>query len=215
MAVVPTIIVHGTYGYTGTPRDVAAWWYPGSEFWLAGEARGVQFAGRGDPFEWAANVAGLGLPRWLRRLISRNPSRRFTLWKAEAQALRWYCAAHGLKEVNLLCHSHGAQVGVYLAYRRVAIPRVHTLLTVAMPRRHDMAPIYTGAATRVERWVALEGGADRTWGIWGRIGDEAWGAAPLPARVTRITEPGATHTSVLDPALWTLRRWWRWLTDAA
>lgn len=206
-----TVIIHGTYAYTGTPRDVGAYWYPGSPFWLAGEAHGVRFVGRGDPFEWAANVGGVGWPRWVRRTLGVGPSRRFTIWKAAGQALRWYCAAHGLKEVNLLAHSHGGHVAAYLAHRRTAIPRVRTLVTVAMPRRADMAPIYAGAAARVDRWVALEGGADRTWGVWGRIGDGVFGAAPLPATVERVVEPGATHTSLLDLARWTELGRWAWL----
>lgn len=208
---IPTVIVHGTFGYTGTPLDAAAWWYPGSGFWREGAAHGVRFVGQGDPFEWAAGVAGVGLPRWLRHLVSVKPSRRFTLWKASAQALRWHCTAHGIKEVNLLAHSHGGQVAAYLAHRRTAVPTVRTLVTAAMPRRRDMAPVYAGAAARVGRWVALEGGRDRMWGIAGRIGDGALGAAPFPARVERVVEPDAGHTSILDPARWTARGWWAWL----
>lgn len=208
---IPTVLVSGTHGYTGTEADVGQWWFAGdsthppSAFVAEATRQGVTILGAGDPFEWSTDLGGL----W--------GSRRLTVWKSAGQALRWYALAHGALAINIVAYSHGGSVAVYAAARRVAVPRIHTLVTVGMPIRADLTPLYARAVSRVRRWVHLVGGRRDWWQLLGGVGDWRLGVRRTldDLRIETVVEPGADHGGLLESGLWTDRGWWEWLKREA
>ena len=207
----PVILVPGTYAYEGRRSDYLQWWSPGADFWCTGERHGLRFLGRNDPFVWTSDLGGLF-------------SRPWTDWKAGGEALRWYGQLKVLQAalstgapppdpqaVSLVAHSHGGQVAAYAAARAVRGFKVDVLVTLGMPVRADMMPIYVAARQRVRRWVAVSA----AWDGWKFLG--AWGTqGRLPDTVEQIAAPsGVDHEGLHSVRLWTDRGWWAWLYPRA
>ena len=69
------------------------------------------------------------------------------------------------------------------------------------------------ARPRIGLWRHLFTDHRDRWQILGGIGDgllRAWRAQPRAD--CNVFEPKETHRGLLDPALWTARGWWKWLT---
>lgn len=207
----PTVLVPGTWGYTGTQADAQQWWAPCSLFWQEAERHGVRLLGEHDPFVWTTDLGG-ALGR-----------RRFVDWKAAGEALRWYATLKVLQslkagekepfpvEVNVVAHSHGGAVAAYAAARRVIGFRVKILVTVGTPVRADMRTIYARARKRVDRWVHLWAPGDR-WQALGELLDGALGIERQMSGAENLKVEGVSHRGLLDPALWRARQWFSLLT---
>ncbi|MBI4251007.1 MAG: hypothetical protein HY618_00975 [Candidatus Tectomicrobia bacterium] len=192
----PTVLVAGTWG----GFNAGDWWRPGSPFAREAGRNGVRLLAPDDPFRWSTRLDGI---------IGDNGE-----WELSGEVLKWYCHAKAPGEpVNLIAHSHGGQVAAYAAARGL---RVSTLITIATPVRRDMEPVYSRASGSISgRWVHIHTGRRDRWQWLGGLGDGLLGVRrEMPAPARNVLEPGRDHTSLLDPALWTERGWWKLAGEA-
>jgi hypothetical protein len=189
----PVILIGGTHG------EDDGWWKPSSSFGQGLAAAGLEIADPMEPFEWSNDVDGL--------LVQGLFGRKHRDWIAAGHALMWY--AHYKvpprsdgepRRVSIVAHSHAGQVALYAAYYGLLIDR---LITVATPVRRDMAHVISGARATIRFWAHLHGDARDWW--------QVLGGRTLERRMTladqNVYEP-AGHTDLLNPNLWTDRRWW-------
>lgn len=106
-----TIIIHGTWAADGK------WWRPGGDFfdYVKTELGRRDVYGRRDQFKWSGK--------------NRDSSRR----KAALSLDEWI-KAHPASEVNVLAHSHGANVAMLATHRGIRIDR---LVMLSPPVRRD------------------------------------------------------------------------------
>lgn len=215
-----TILVGGTYSYSGSRDDTKEWYWPGSAFWKAAEERNILLFGKNDPFVWSSNVTGMFWRKW-------------TDWKSASSALIWYATSKGLLrawlamqalpetqrsvplvEVDIISHSHAGQVVAYAAARQMTGFRIRTMITVATPPREDMDVIYQRAAAHVAKWVHIYGGSGDWWQQLGRFGGGGHiiGDRAMPHAHENIQDDRQNHETLLTPDLWTRNGWWRWIT---
>lgn len=197
----PVILVAGTHGLDieAMERAVAdarlealPWWHPQSPFGRAAVAAGLVLVDDKEPFLWCTEVEGV---------FGDN-----AVWYAGGAALRYFAQAKHPAPVSILAHSHGGQVALYAAAQGLA---VQTLVTIGTPVRGDMEATATRARRNIRRWLHLYSDADG-WQALGEFGDGRLGIyRSMPLATVNILEPGVGHTDLLDPALWTARRWWR------
>lgn len=77
----------------------------------------------GRPFRWTTNLAGL------------VPGRDERDWQAGADALYYFCEHLPYEDLNIIAHSHGGQVALFMAASGV---KIRTLTTVGTPPRADV-----------------------------------------------------------------------------
>jgi hypothetical protein len=190
------LLVAGTAGLFGWDLLGHSRWYTrGSPFVRALEAVGHELAAPDDPYSWTQDIDGL---------VAGHRA-----WEEAGNALRWWWRARGGADA-VIAHSHALQV---LAYARIPAP---VLVTVGSPVRVDLMGRYTQLAGVVWSWHHLYSDRD-VWQLLGEFGD---GAGWLAYRRTipwaeNVLVPGASHSGLLEPMLWTDAGWWTWLTPIA
>lgn len=205
----PIFLIAGTHGYAGTAdHDTRQWWWPGDETtpssaWVT-RARTLGFtiiARPGAPFVWATDAGG-----WM-------PRRKWSAWKAAAEAARDYCLALGLTRVQVVAHSHGGQVAAYLAAmasRRLGL-EVTELVTLATPVRGDMETIYRRARAGLPCWDHVHGDHQDWWQLAGELFDGRWGWRRAQPWATFNTALPVGHRDLVDVAIWDRYDLWRFL----
>lgn len=192
------VLVPGTHGWRGLSTR-GQWWQEGSPFVQMLQASGVRVL---PPYVWSTDLAGTW---WTGRRE----------WEAAALGLVTHLAHYGRCEggqgVHVLSHSHGGQVTALAASLRADI---RSWVSVAMPVREDLMPVYYAARRHVRDWLHVysAGWRDRMQ-IWGALFDGRLGVQrdlpmpPLPGHSLvnhRLT--GVGHSDVLyEPGL----RLWR------
>ena len=205
----PVILVAGTFALDpealeGLLRDRQfdhlPWWHPASPFGRASVAHGTIVVA--EPFIWSTALDGV---------IGFN-----TGWYSAGAALRYFARyVTPRTPISLIVHSHAGQIAAYAAAQGLEID---VLVTLGTPVRCDMQPTRRAARPRIRRWVhvyspndpvQLEGEQLDGGGIfsWPRQMPEA------DENVEEPTEEPDAHGKLHDPALWTARGWWRWLTE--
>jgi len=195
----PLVLVPGTWQYGGSQADTAQWWAPGSPFWMAAKAQGLTLLGEHDPFEWSSSLSGLPVRPWADA-------------KAAGQALRWFALSHGVREIDVVSHSHGGAAAVFAASRSVRGFRVRTLITAGMPVREDLRTIYQRARANVAWWVHIRGGRRDWWQLAGELFDGHLGwRRDCAYALQNIAVADSDHAGLVDHARWTAQDWWRFL----
>ena len=126
------VLIPGTRDWA-PPEDGknVRWWQSNSPFTLLWQRSGFQRHG------WTWH--GLDLPQWATGLAG-------TAW-ADKDHRTWWRGAYGqaealerlpLEDRNVICHSHGGNLGVLLA----GMVPLHRLITVCTPVRRDMRDAY-------------------------------------------------------------------------
>src|SRR5258706_10487356 len=147
-----TIFVSGTWGYGR--REETDWWEPGSAFLAEAATNGVDLADPVDPFIWDTNLDGV----WGGNAV----------WEAAGHHLVDYARARELPVVDVVTHSHGAQVAAYATEYGLFINR---LITVAAPIRPEIQRAWAAArlAGRIDRWTHIYGGGRDWWQLFGEL----------------------------------------------
>lgn len=217
----PILLIPGTWGYAGDlGHDTAEWWWPGDESghkpspWVA-RARSLGFrilARAGAPFVWSSDLGASIIPLPLRHWLRAGAA--LPVYKAAAEAARDYCLVAGISRVQVVAHSHGGQVGAYLA---AMAPRhlgldVIELVTLATPAREDMAPIYKRARANVAHWDHIHGGDRDWWQLFGEVCDGRFGwRRPMTWATRNIAVPDANHQELTTVDVWDRCGLWRTL----
>jgi hypothetical protein len=209
-----TVLVAGTWELSGSEDldsldalvkanqlERLPWWHPPSLFWREAVLRGVNVCP--VPFIWSTEIDGVIGKNWA--------------WYAAGHALLYFVHSEYpsetdvlLKPVNIIAHSHGGQVAIFAAAYGLL---VDTLVTVGTPVRHDVKRYRKAARPNIKRWVHIYSPNDPMQ-IEGTLGDGG-GLLEWPREISQadqnISEPTmepGSHSKLLDPALWTSRRWW-------
>lgn len=202
------VLVPGTHGWRGLSTS-GQWWQPGSPFVRMLEAAGITVL---TPYVWTTDISGLW---WTGRRE----------WEAAAYGCATHLQHYGRCEgrvVHVLAHSHGGQVAALAATLGADIG---SLITVAMPVREDMMPIYYASRRHVRDWLHLYSAGWRDRMQWlgalmdGRLGVRRHlGMAPLPGHTIvdqRLT--GLGHGDLLrDPdgiRQWAAQGWLDYLAS--
>lgn len=192
-----TILVAGTWG----ERDEAPWFMPESPFCQMLEEAGHTLAP--EPFRWDTELDGL----W-----GGNGG-----WERAGDALAWFAHLYSKGDaVDVITHSHGAQVAAYALARPDPL-RVRHLVDVAGPVRKDMLPVWAAGARNLKQWTHIYTGWRDHWQMRGALGSGWWPweiPREMPAPAENVYEPGRTHGNLMDPALWRARGWGEGATDA-
>ncbi len=166
------------------PVVALPWWHPRSAFANAARAHGLTLVDDARPFIWSTDLDGV---------LGEN-----TTWHASGWALIYYAAAHGVDELDVLAHSHGAEVAVFAAcYAATYGVRVRRLLTVCAPVRRDMQRFRRRARGSVDDWIAVASDGD-WWKPAGQLMDGQVGDAPKMPEANNLVIPGYGHTGLLD-----------------
>lgn len=184
------IPIAGTWGY-----DSASWAYDDESPW-ASMMRTAGFtpirATDGRPFRWTTQLDGLKF--WGKRYD----------WEAGADALAYFLEPVPYEHRNLIAHSHGGQVALFLAASKVPI---RTLTTIGTPRRYDVPA--ESAKPFIRFWQHIYD-QQRDWTAWwGQVGDKHWSNDRrfLIPGVVNHGLPDISHSKVLnDPTCF--RFWW-------
>lgn len=150
----------------------------------------------GRPFRWTTNLTGL---KWWGQ--ERD-------WQAGADALCYFLERLPYEDRNVIAHSHGGQVAIFLAASGV---QLRTLTTVGTPVRKDV-PAFK-AALQIGLWLHIYD-MQRDWTqLLGMAGDGhlQMDRRFLVGRVLNRPLQGIGHSAVLkDPAAlhyWTDQGW--------
>ena len=196
------VLVPGTHGWRGFATS-GQWWQPGSPFVRMLEGAGIEVLA---PYVWSTDLSG-------------------TWWtgRREWEAAAYGCATHlehygpcAHRPVHVIAHSHGGQV---VALAATLGANLASLITIAMPVREDMMPVYVAARHHVRDWLHVYGAGWRDRMQWlgalmdGHVGVRRHlGLAPLPGHTIvdhRLT--GIGHSDVLRTpaglALWQTQGW--------
>lgn len=205
---VGVVLVPGTHGWRGLSTR-GQWWQAGSPFVQMLEASGVCVR---PPYVWTTDLAGTW---WTGRRE----------WEAAGLGLVTHLAHYGQCEggdgVHVISHSHGGQVTALAASLGAEI---RSWVSVAMPVRDDLMPVYYAARRHVRDWLHIysAGWRDRMQ-IWGGLFDGHLGVQrdlPLPPHPghTHVNHrlTGVGHSDVLYPPhlrLWREAGWLAYLVQ--
>jgi len=182
----PTILVSGTWGLNG-----GGWWLPGSDFCEEGRGQGVTFTPY--PFIWSTAIDGV---------LGKNSE-----WTDAAGCLIAFVVLHKLHEspINIIAHSHGFSPVVYAATMGL---HIDTLISVASPIRKEIVELLPIATKSIKTWRHIRGGRRDLMQILGELFDGRLGLYRDMPYAGNVRELSETHSGLLNPRLWTARRWW-------
>lgn len=200
MTTLPYIAIGGTWAWNGSSKG--QWYDVDSPFSANMRLKGFEhyhvLGNFKRPYIWTTDLEG---NQWWRRLIGRPADH--TEWQAAGANLFVYCDLQ-IKpcELNIICHSHAAQV---VAFACADGLKVHTLITVGSPIRADMLEVYRRARPNIGfHWHFHSDASDRFQWL-GAIGDSwfSFRHAFSPARRhpyadQNVGVPGVGHSNILN-----------------
>lgn len=211
----PVGTVSGTWGRGETGPGSYRWWKPPSVFIANLRNAGLEIVSETDYFDWSTNLDGVR---------GHNDD-----WLTSGKALYWWWAAHGMRPLSLIGHSHAGQIIAYaLAYSRQLynllkidpVPMVlDHLVTVGSPVREDMQPVWDQAKPLIEDWTHIY--CDEKIILPDDLGYQELGSSNSPEfpftrlmpqadRNVEVT-PATTHHDLIQSKLWNDHDFWQYL----
>lgn len=156
--------VPGTHAWDGEKKD---WYSPGSEFYRACTAAGIEELDPANPYVWSSRLGGTDL--------GRDTAAELAIWRAAGINFYQYYIPPRCKHLRVppadsfaLTHSHGLQPVLFACAMGL---QLDLLVDVAGPVREDMMPIARAARRNIRRWIHIHAGKRDRWQWFGTIGD--------------------------------------------
>lgn len=130
-------------------------------------------------------------------------------WIAGGYALSYFLQLVPYEDRNIICHSHGLQVVLYML-ARTQLP-IRRLISVCSPVRRDMRETAIAAVPYLNRWRHIASSQGDPWQRLGELfdGHLGWGDRKWPQAQENLSIPGIGHSKLLnDPTFIDL-----WQTD--
>lgn len=131
-------------------------------------------------------------------------------WQSGGAALSYYMRMAGLKEIDVIAHSHGLQVALYAA--AVYGVKIRNMMSMGSPVRKDMEAVAKAARLDIKQWLHVHSDGSDKWQWLGEMFDGKLGIVrehPLADRNDFVPKVG--HSELLrDPSkyhFWKEKGW--------